>query len=141
MKDISEDSYNGDEPRKRAVIGDGISTGSASTFRESESPPPRRSKTRSTSDPDLQRKSMFDQRPHVPGKKLFDTSHMVSINVQRLRMQALQSKSRKNFQSPPQISGSRQHITSTPSSPIILESKSAIQFQNYPREETFNIII
>jgi hypothetical protein len=56
-------------------------------------------------------------------------------------MQALQPKSRKNFQSPPQISGSRQHITPTPSGPVILGSKSAMQLQTHPREETFDIIM
>jgi hypothetical protein len=50
MRDLSEDDQAaGDQPRKRAAVGDGISAGSASPYRErdsSSSPPPRRSKAR-----------------------------------------------------------------------------------------------
>jgi hypothetical protein len=40
IRDVSDDSQRG-QPRKRAAVGDGISAGSGSPYRESPSPPPR----------------------------------------------------------------------------------------------------
>merc|ERR1712093_973151 len=50
MQDVSE-GQAAEKPRKRAAIGDGISAGSASPFRDSSTspPPPRRSKARPVS--------------------------------------------------------------------------------------------
>jgi len=75
MKDDSDDEQGAhDQPRKRAAIGDGISAGSGSPYRESSpSPPPRRSKARPTSgtyelplDIDSRLQEWFDsQRPFI----------------------------------------------------------------------------
>jgi len=134
MQDVSEDSQTLDQPRKRAAIGDGISAGSASPFRDSSaSPPPvRRSKAhaRPTSAPgpfgsesDSRQPTLFDtQRPPAGKKQLwspdhdvpvskgaFDPANIASVQAQKSRAQTFQSKSRnpKSFQSPQQASSSR----------------------------------
>jgi hypothetical protein len=63
MRDVSDDGQ-GDQPRKRAAVGDGISAGSGSPQRETSSPSPRRSRARQSPDSDL-------HRPPVSGKHLW----------------------------------------------------------------------
>lgn len=79
MIDLSVDGQEAlDQPRKRAAVGDGISAGSGSPYRDRDSsPPPRRSKVRPKSAPlrlspdtDDLAQEMFDiQRPSVRGKR------------------------------------------------------------------------
>ena len=168
MRDISDDNQF-EQPRKRAAIGDGISAGSASPlpFRDSESPPPRRSKARptsaplSTSETDMRRPGgKFDetlQRPHVVKKTLwtpdqdspltrssFDPSNIASVQTQKSRNQALQSKSRKSYQSPQQTSsGSRLPAQSPPNlTPAAIFGKASNQSsQSQPKDEVYDIVL
>jgi hypothetical protein len=169
MKDISEDNQ-GEQPRKRAAIGDGISAGSASPlpFRDSESPPPRRSKARPTSAPygpasetEMRRPVNFEdtQRPHV-GKKIlwtpdqdtpltrssFDPSNIASIQNQKSRNQAMQPKSRKaTYQSPSQVMGASRYPNpqSHPNQPpsAIFDRTSNQNSQSQPKDEAFDIVL
>ncbi|TVY25709.1 EST/SMG-like protein [Lachnellula hyalina] len=167
MMNVSEDSHERDQPRKRAAVGDGISAGSASPAREtSASPLPRRSKARPTSAPgpggsaiDSQQPSMFDaQRPQHNGKKqlwnpdqdtplprgTFDPSNIASIQAQKSR-QALQNKSRKpQFQQSPQTMGSRPPsaqtaLNTTPSA--IYGKLASTQSQATSRDDSFDIML
>lgn len=119
MKDASEDSEAADEnlPRKRAAIGDGISAGSGSPFRESSpsSPGPFHSKARptsgqfeSTSDTDNFPRDMHDIPGRPPAGKLWqegqapllkasfnDPSNIASIVAQKNRAQQHHPKPRK----------------------------------------------
>ncbi|TVY45744.1 EST/SMG-like protein [Lachnellula occidentalis] len=167
MRDVSEDSHERDQPRKRAAVGDGISAGSASPAREaSASPLPRRSKARPTSAPgpggseiELRQPSMFDaQRPQHIGKKqlwnpdqdtplprgTFDPSNVASIQAQKSR-QALQHKSRKpQFQQPAQTMSSRSPVAQTALSttPSAIYGKPAsMQGQAGSRDESFDIML
>ena len=63
MRDLSEDSQ-GEQPRKRPAVGDGISAGSGSPRRRSPSPLPRRSRSRQSPDSD-------NQRPPVANPQLW----------------------------------------------------------------------
>ena len=63
MRDLSEDSQ-GEQPRKRPAVGDGISAGSGSPRRRSPSPLPRRSRARQSPDSD-------NQRPPVANPQLW----------------------------------------------------------------------
>jgi hypothetical protein len=133
MKDDSDDGQEAhNQPRKRAAIGDGISAGSGSPYRESSpSPPPRRSKARPTSgafelplDTDNRPQEGFDsQRPSVGGKRhlwtpddnapltrasFADPSNIASVQAQKSRAAQLQHKSRKPSQSAQQSFTSRQ---------------------------------
>lgn len=166
MQDASEDGGN-DQPRKRAAVGDGISAGSASPYRNSESPPPRRSKARPTSAPygsvpdtDLKQDNFEPQRPQVLRKQLWtpdndthlarsplDPSNIASVQAQKSRAQALQAKNRKGFQSSPQVPGSRaqasQHVH-IPSPSAILGNKSASSSQNSQapsKDDGFDMIL
>lgn len=168
MKDISDGQI--EQPRKRAAIGDGISAGSLSPLpsRGSESPPPRRSKARptsapygSTSDAAMRRQGSVDetsQRPHVGKKTLwtpdqetpltrssFDPSNIASIQTQKSRNQALQSRSRKPYQSPQQAtSGSRQAGPQSPPTPtpaIIFGRPSNQSSQSQPKDEAYDIVL
>lgn len=101
------------QPRKRPSIGDGISAGSASPFRDaSASPPPRRSKARPTSASYgmLSEENMYDtQRPAAARKSLWteqdvtlplsrasvDPSNITSVQAQRARKAPYQQRSQK----------------------------------------------
>lgn len=164
MKDISEENAE-EGPRKRAAVGDGISAGSASPYRESESPPPRRSKARPTSlpygsnsDPNIPGDA-FDPRPHVPKKQLwtpdqdstlsrasFNPSNIASVQAQRSRTQGLQSKNRKPFQLPAQSSTPRQNNTPNPQStipPTILGNRTTSHqtSQTLLEDESYDIVM
>jgi hypothetical protein len=165
MQDASEESH-GDQPRKRAALGDGISTGSGSPMRKSESPPPRRSKARPTSAPlgpgldsEAQRQS-FDTRPYMPKKTLwspeqsspaqrtsFDPSNIASVQAQRTRTQALQQpKSRKSFPSQPTASKEQQRNVSNPQSVIpsaILSNRNTPLQSSHvpPKDDGYDIIL
>ncbi|KUJ21773.1 uncharacterized protein LY89DRAFT_729275 [Mollisia scopiformis] len=104
MRDLSDEAA-GVQPRKRAAIGDGISAGSASPFRDSSaSPPPRRSKARPTSapfaSPEAETRDMFDvPRPTSSTRRQLwterdapltrssvqDSSNIASVQVQKAR--------------------------------------------------------
>ena len=170
MRDVSEDSQI-EQPRKRAAIGDGISAGSGSPlpFRDSESPPPRRSKARPTSAPygssseaGMMRSGNADeivQRSYVGKKTLWTpdqeplsrssldppSSNVASIQTQKSRNQALQSsKSRKPYQSPQQaIAGNRLPASQTSPNPTPATSgRSTSQIsQNQPQDELYDIVL
>lgn len=104
MQDVSDEG-NSDQPRKRAAVGDGISAGSVSPFRErdSESPPPRRSRARPTSDPENQRppatrKQLWSPDNDTPFTRAsVDPANIASLQAQKSRAQALQQKNRNTF--------------------------------------------
>lgn len=122
MRDLSDDSQAADLPRKRAAIGDGISAGSGSPYRDSPSPGPYRSKARptsgqfeSTSDTDNFPREMQDAQGRPPAGKhslwedgqkplsksafIKDPSNIASVAAQRARaQQQQQSKPRKGPQ-------------------------------------------
>jgi hypothetical protein len=120
MRDLSEDGQAAEEnlPRKRAAIGDGISAGSVSPYRDSSPSPPLRSKARPPSaqfdppaDPDYIPRTMHDPtgRPQTGRGQLWsegqtpltkasfkDPSNFASIAVQKARAQQNHpSKARK----------------------------------------------
>lgn len=115
MRDSDEAAT--EQPRKRAAIGDGISAGSASPFRDSSaSPPPRRSKARPTSAPygTPSEENMHDtQRPAAGKKSLWteqdgaaplsrssvDPSNIASVQAQKARKAPYQQRSQKPYQS------------------------------------------
>jgi len=160
MQDLSEESPGAhDQPRKRPAIGDGISAGSGSPYREdSASPPPRRSKARptsaqysSTSETGLLQQDAL-QRPQVGGKKLWnpehdsvparssvaDPSNIAALQAQRTRTQAIQSKGRKNYPSLQNMNRSQapQH---TPS--ILGRNTSAQSFQAPLDDDNLEIVL
>lgn len=170
----SEDVEMGDEeqatpegPRKRPAIGDGISAGSASPFRESSaSPPPRRSKARPTSapygsnsDPDIRRSDMFDiQRPQPGSKQLWreqdaptprpsfvDPKNVASIQANKVRAQALQPKSRKSLQSPQNSNANSRPPLATTTTPAILRNPTTNPTAQpppaAPKDDTYDIIL
>jgi hypothetical protein len=166
MRDLSEDDQAaGDQPRKRAAVGDGISAGSASPYRErdsSASPPPRRSKARPTSGTfatsDQEKQDMFEtQRPYVGKRQLWspdqdilparaayvDPANVASIQAQKSRQQVLQPK-RKPFPSQQsQNVGSRS--TNPQNNPIpsaVASRQPPPQSSNVPpKEDSYDIIL
>ncbi|KAI9649245.1 hypothetical protein NHQ30_001813 [Ciborinia camelliae] len=96
-----------DQPRKRAAVGDGISAGSASPFREaSESPPPRRSAARptsgpfSTSDTETRRQATKGQlwtpdQDSPLTRSSFDPSNIASIQASKSRAQSFKPANRR----------------------------------------------
>ncbi|KAI9046980.1 hypothetical protein LZ554_009055 [Drepanopeziza brunnea f. sp. 'monogermtubi'] len=154
MQDLSDagQATAGEQPRKRAAIGDGISAGSASPFRDSSaSPSPRRSKARPTSAPngsasDIKKeRDMFD-RPSVGNKTLWteasappprsavDLSNVAS--TPRSRAQAFHPRPRKPIQQGPRL---------TPQSPfsnasILGKSPSPPQTLQ-TREDNYDIVL
>jgi len=161
MEDAADDNQD-DRARKRAAVGDGISTGSGSPLRKSESPQPRRSKARPTSlpygsNPDsMQAESSFDARPQVAHKQLwtpeqeplsrssFDPKNIASVQAQRSRTQGpqqQQQKPRKSFQAPPPNTSSRQHNIQNAPAPIpptVLNSRNA---QSHQGEEQYDLVM
>ena len=173
MLNSDDNQATSEHPRKRAAVGDGISAGSASPlpFRDSESPPPQRSKARPTSavvesksDKDMWQGATFDdiQRPHVERKSLwtadqgppltratFAPSNIASIQTQKSRNQLLQTKSKRPHQLPqsPQQTTTvprqtgRQSPTNQPPSAIV--SRSSNQSPQHPPkdEASFDIVL
>ncbi|KAL5325165.1 hypothetical protein ACEPPN_006288 [Leptodophora sp. 'Broadleaf-Isolate-01'] len=154
MEDSGEGQAAAEQPRKRAAIGDGISAGSASPFRDSSaSPPPRRSKARPTSGQygSEKEKEMFDSRPKPGNKQLWtedttplskssfvDPTNIASIQAQRSRAQALQPRQRKSF--PATTTQVSRNPQSPQAGPQILGRNSLIQSLP-PREESYDIIM
>jgi hypothetical protein len=164
-----EEQATPEGPRKRAAIGDGISAGSGSPYRESSaSPPPRRSKARqsataqhgSNSDLDNRNTDMFDiQRPQPGNKQLWreqdgttarpsfiDPKNVASIQAHKQRAQALQPKPRKSFQSPQAQNNAslRSPIGVNTTTPAILKNPGAISSQTSQAlvtEEIYDIIL
>ncbi|RAL68390.1 hypothetical protein DID88_007121 [Monilinia fructigena] len=111
----NEDNTMGDEetatdqPRKRAAVGDGISAGSASPFREtSDSPPPRKALARpstgpfSPSDTETRRQATKGQlwTPDQDSpftRSSFDPSNIASIQASKSRAQALKPANRRSM--------------------------------------------
>jgi len=159
MQDISDENQS----RKRPAIGDGISAGSASPYRD-ESPPPRRSKARPTSAPyasasdtDLRRSGdMGDNLPRPPvtkkslwspeqdsplTKSSFDPSN---IQPQNRRNQGPLSKPRKVFQTPPHAVSSWQPSSQKPpnqAASAIVSRSSNPSSQTQPKEELYDIVM
>lgn len=168
MKDVSDDSHEHDQPRKRAAVGDGISAGSASPAREA-SPLPRRSKARPTSAPgpggsestEPRQMSTVDTRPHVSKKQLwhpdsetplprgtFDPSNVASVQAQKSRSQALLNKSRKpQFQqSPQQAQAMNQRAPLAPqvqnaTTPSAVFGKLPSAQASTPKDDTLDIML
>ncbi len=163
MRDISDDAQ-AEKPRKRAAIGDGISAGSASPFRDSESPPPQRPKARptsapygSTSETEMRRPAAFEEiRPPVSKKTLwtpehdlpltrssFDLSNIASIQTQKSRNQALQSKSRKPYQLSHQVAtSSRLPNPQSPQNAAGIVSRPSNQSsQSQLKDEGYDIVL
>ena len=164
MQDASDATP--DQPRKRAAIGDGISAGSGSPFRDqSASPPPRRSKARPTSPLYVTAseaagggQDMFEpQRPPVIKKQLwspeqdtppprtsFDLSN-VAPQAQRSRAQAQAHRlppKPKPFQTSSQMSSKQ--LNTQPNNQIpsaIFNSTSTHSPQGQPIEESYDIIL
>ncbi|TVY68922.1 EST/SMG-like protein [Lachnellula suecica] len=163
MQDVSDDAHSPDQPRKRAAIGDGISAGSASPFRESSaSPPPRRSKARPTSAPgpfesetDSRQPSMFDtQRPPVGKKQLwspdrdglpvpkgtFKSSNIASVQANKARAQTFQ-QARKPLQQQSQRSNLNPQTQNSPA-PSIMNRASTMQIPPVTsKEESLDIML
>jgi hypothetical protein len=114
MRDLSDNNNVHDQPRKRAAVGDGISAGSSSPYRDlSASPPPRHSKARPTSDtyelredtgrpPVGKRQLWIPDQEQTPKASFADPSNLTSIQAQKSRAQSLQQKLRKANQPLPQ---------------------------------------
>jgi len=167
MNDASgrEDEATPDGPRKRAAIGDGISAGSGSPYRESSaSPPPRLLKARtsppygSSSDPEIRRSDMFDiQRPQPGNKQLWreqdaptprpsfiDPNNVASIQAQKQRAQNLQPKPRKSFQSPQTSTNPRSPISNAAIPSILRNPATKPPAQSSlppPKDEVYDIIL
>lgn len=167
MKDDSDDGQEAhDQPRKRAAIGDGISAGSGSPYRESSpSPPPRRSKARPTSgayelplDTDSRPQEFDTQRP-VGGKRQLwtpddnapltrasfaDPSNIATVQAQKSRAAQLQHKPRKPSQSAQQSFISRQPPPQNNPNPQTIANRPT-PAQNIPsaqaRDENYDIIL
>jgi hypothetical protein len=156
MQDLSEDGQAAEEnlPRKRAALGDGISAGSGSPFRDSStSPPPHGSKARAasgqyalTSDQDILPQDMLETqgRAHTGKHQLWspdkdapltkasfnDPSNIASVQLQKSRAQQLQPKSRKPFQTPPNNPSPRPQMTQynpPPTSQAISQQPSVLE--------------
>jgi len=165
MNDIGEEGQEAvEQPRKRAAIGDGISAGSASPlpFRDSESPPPLYPQVRPTnsvSEADFRRPeiSIDTPRPQANNKKLWtpdreaplsraslDPANFASTHVHKSRAQGLQSKSRRQFQTPNQQRpghGSLSFQSLQNQSSLILNRPQAQNSQLQPSEETFELVL
>jgi hypothetical protein len=114
MRDVSDDNYVHDQPRKRAAVGDGISAGLGSPYRESlDSPPPRRLKVRPTLDtyelrvdtgrPSVGKKRLWTpDQEQTPKASFADPSNLASVRTSQRRTQSFQPKPRKVNQPPPQ---------------------------------------
>jgi hypothetical protein len=149
MQDLSEGQATAEVPRKRAAVGDGISAGSASPYRDSSAspPPPRRSKARPVSGQYARsEKEIFDARPKPLSKQLWtedttplskssvDPSNVASIKTQRSRAQALQPPPRNSFPATPQAYRNLQ------SGPTIL-SRNASSQSLPTRDDDYDIIM
>lgn len=106
MRDASEDSQ-GDQPRKRAAVGDGISAGSGSPYRESPSPPPRRSRARQSPESDLQRPPPQNKQLWTPEREPLPKSSVAIAPI---------SKPQKHYSLPTYSSGGRHHKASASTS-------------------------
>lgn len=143
-----------EQPRKRAAIGDGISVGSASPYRDSSaSPPPRRSKARPTrvanvseseglkerelfDRPNVGRKTLWTEDSAPQQKSLVDPSNIASFQAQKSRAQALQPRHRKSF--PANQQGSR----ANPQSPVAANTSILGRNQHAPtRDDSYDIIM
>jgi len=115
------------QPRKRAAVGDGISAGSGSPFRDSTCPPPRRSKARPTSPPveslaGSQSRDTPDThgRPHVGRRQLWSPDQEASLtklpfnDPSKIGTAQPPHKTRKPFTASPQIPSLRSTIKDTP---------------------------
>ncbi|KAF4632065.1 hypothetical protein G7Y89_g6064 [Cudoniella acicularis] len=165
--DSSEGCQTPDQPRKRVAVE---SAGSASPFRDSESPssPGPTTKARPTSAPgpyspkaENQSQMTFEaSRPHVGNKQLWspqdapspvprsslDVSNIASVQAQRSRAQVLQPKNRKSFPSSPQATTSRilpnRQLQNTAPPTIFGKSSSAQNSQvTSSKEEGFDIML
>ncbi|KAH7312114.1 hypothetical protein BKA65DRAFT_574916 [Rhexocercosporidium sp. MPI-PUGE-AT-0058] len=154
MQDADEGQASTEQPRKRAALGGGISTGSASPHRDTDESPPRRSKARPTSGQyAASEQEMFvDARPKPSSKQqlwtedttpiaktsFVDPSNIASIQAQRSRAQALQPRPRKSF--PATTAQASRNAQSPQAGPTILGRNSS--FQNLPtRDDSYDIIM
>ncbi|KUJ09305.1 uncharacterized protein LY89DRAFT_690348 [Mollisia scopiformis] len=154
MRDLSDEAADG-QPRKRAALGDGISAGSASPFRDSSaSPPPRRSKARPTSAPYTSGETepdMYDiQRPANPRKQLWteqdtpltrssvaDPSNIASVQVQRARKLISQPK----IQKPLPVSSSTRTPLAPSNNNAVNKSASSQNLFSSTSDDNYDIIL
>ncbi|TGO65625.1 hypothetical protein BOTNAR_0076g00190 [Botryotinia narcissicola] len=161
-----EEETTTDQPRKRAAVGDGISAGSASPFREhSSSPPPRRSLARPTSGP-ISAEDTETRRQATKGqlwtpdqdspftRSSFDPSNIASIQASRSRAQAYRPANRRTAKPSTPQSTSRsaphtsqhqqqqhQHHAPANTPPAILPNRTAPEIESRPQSEEYNIIL
>jgi hypothetical protein len=159
MQDISDEAAEESLPRKRAALGDGISAGSGSPFRDSSpSSSPRRSKARpasgqfdSTSDTDNFQRNMQDTlgRPPTTKRQLWqegqpslsksafnDPSNYASVAAQKVRSQQNNPKFRKPLQpTPPSFQDPRSKNTTQTQSSLPTPTK-ALNFEMVMQPET-----
>ncbi|RDL41591.1 TPR-like protein [Venustampulla echinocandica] len=155
MQDLSEDDDGQatEQPRKRAAVGEGISGGSASPFRDASRSPPlgQEVKERPTSAPGPYsseplhgQKGMFEPRPPAKNRQLWTPD---TVAPQRSRAPVSQpNRALKSFQSPSKTASSRitagQHTENGPASSTLLARAPTQGSQVPPTEgERFNIML
>jgi hypothetical protein len=152
MQDVSEDSQTPEQPRKKPAVGEGISAGEASPFRDSSvSPPPQSIRDQPTSAPGPEGKQKnMSERPQVGNRQLWtpqdalpargsvDPSNIASIQAARSRNSALQlNKQRKSFPS----SSKTPTLAQTTSSPPTTFGRSSQGLQGSSRVDSFDIML
>ncbi|KAG4030876.1 hypothetical protein MFRU_010g00100 [Monilinia fructicola] len=165
---MEDEEVTTDQPRKRAAVGDGISAGSASPFREtSDSPPPGRSSARpstgpfSPSDTETRRQATKgqlwtpDQNSPLT-RASFDPSNIASIHTSKSRAQALKPAHRRHMKaSSPQITPrptpntsqqhqnqhQQQHHTQVNTPSAILPSRTVSEAAPRSHSEQYSIIL
>lgn len=161
MEDEETTAY---KPRKRAAVGDGISAGSASPFREeSESPPPRRSLARPTSgqipvsDTETRRQATKGQlwTPDQDSpftRSSFDPSNIASTQASKSRAQMFKPANRRPLKtSTPQTSSrpalhanqqpQQQHHTQANTPSVILPNRTVSETESRSQSEEYSIIL
>lgn len=157
MRDLSDEAADG-QPRKRAALGDGISAGSASPFRDSSaSPPPsRRPKARPISAsygspsgenerdmhdiprPAGARKQLWTESDApLPRSSVVDTSNIASVQVQKARNALSQPKAaHKPYQTP-----QKARQPTTQSNTAVNKSTSSQNLFSSTSDDNYDIIL
>ncbi|KAE8454538.1 hypothetical protein EG329_000161 [Mollisiaceae sp. DMI_Dod_QoI] len=150
------DEATNDQPRKRAALGDGISAGSASPFRDSSAspPPPRTSKARPNSAPlgpsDTENRDMFHTPRGSGGRKQLwteqdapltrssvDPANIASVQVHKARKAPYQTRVQKPSQVP---QSTRTATYATPNIATTNKSTSQNLFSSVS-DESYDIIL
>ncbi|KAJ8069093.1 hypothetical protein OCU04_002766 [Sclerotinia nivalis] len=162
---MEDEETAADKPRKRAAVGDGISAGSASPFREeSESPPPRRSLARLTSGP-ISASDTETRRQATKGqlwtpdqdspftRSSFDPLNIASTQASKSRSQMFKPVNRRPMKtSAPQTSSrpalyanqpqqQHHHHTQANTPSVILPNRIASETESRSQSEEYSIIL